>query len=93
LDRRARSAPASSCPKYFNTSLNIETWATAESKLKRLYLQNIKLERQYPHCETKWMWIGINQLWTILSIDGLTGESGFAKDGAHTDLALRIRIP
>jgi hypothetical protein len=30
------------------------------------------------------MWIGINQLWTILSIDGLTGESGFAKDGAHT---------
>jgi hypothetical protein len=54
-----------------------------ESKFKLLYLQNIKLERQYPHCETKWMWIGINQLGTIPRIDGLTGKSGFIKDGVH----------
>jgi hypothetical protein len=29
------------------------------------------------------MWIGINQLWVIPRINGLAGESGFAKDGAR----------
>jgi hypothetical protein len=29
------------------------------------------------------MWRGINQLGTILRIDGLTGRSGFAEDGVH----------
>jgi hypothetical protein len=27
---------------------------------KLLYIQNIKLEGQSPHCVAKWMWIGIN---------------------------------
>jgi hypothetical protein len=50
---------------------------------KLLYIQNIKLEGQSPHCATKWMWIGINSLGMILRIDGLTCEPRFARNGAH----------